>query len=234
MLGAVTDDARPLVTSPPAGVRTTRRRGRSSAAKAAVLQDLGPVWTVPVDDPNRGWSDTGAGAPQGPLLVDIGVGSGEATRSWAAEAPDARVLAIELHRPGLAKLLTALDAAGPANVRVIEADALGILAHLEPGSAREIRVLFPDPWPKRRHVERRMVDRSFVGLAAEVLEPGGTLHLATDWDDYADHMRSMVGTDPRFVLQTGVGRPDRPVTAYEQRGLDAGRTIVDLVYRFDG
>ncbi|MGN6695596.1 MAG: tRNA (guanosine(46)-N7)-methyltransferase TrmB [Aquihabitans sp.] len=228
----MTDDARPLVTAPPQGVRTTRRRGRASATKAAVLRDLGPAWTLPADDPAGPW--TADGGRPGPLLVDIGVGSGEATRAWAASAPEARVLAIELHRPGLAKLLTALDAEGPANVRVVEADALELLAHLDDASVAGIRVLFPDPWPKRRHVERRMVDRAFVGLAARVLEPGGTLHLATDWADYADHMRSMVATDPRFELQEGAGRPDRPVTAYEQRGLDVGRRITDLVYRFAG
>jgi tRNA (guanine-N7-)-methyltransferase len=230
--GPMSDDVRPLVTDPPQGVRTTRRRGRSSAAKAAVLRDLGPAWTVPVDDPTGAW--TAEQVPAGPLLVDIGVGSGEATRAWAASRPEARVLAIELHRPGLAKLLAALDAEGPGNVRVVEADALALLAQLGDASVAAIRLLFPDPWPKRRHVERRMVDRAFVGLAARVLEPDGTLHLATDWADYADHMRSMVATDPRFVLQRDAGRPDRPVTAYEQRGLDRGRSITDLVYRLTG
>lgn len=227
-------DVPPSAAVPPPGVRTTRRRGRTSAAKAAVLQDLGPRWSFAAEGPfdaatlDRWFERTG------PLLVDIGVGSGEATRSWAAGAPDARVLAVELHRPGLAKLLTALDADGPGNVRVAEADALGLLAQLEDDSIAGVRVLFPDPWPKRRHVERRMVDRSFVGLVARVLEPGGTLHVATDWADYAEHVRSMVATDPRFVLQADVGRPDRPVTAYEQRGIDAGREITDLVYRFEG
>jgi len=229
----MTDDAHPLVTRPPQGVRTTRRRGRTSAAKAAVLHDLGPTWTLPADGLPDGWSGGGGAAP-GPLLVDIGIGSGDATRSWAAQAPEARVLAIELHRPGIAKLLTALEAEGPENVRVVEADALAVLDQLGSSSVAGIRVLFPDPWPKRRHVERRMVDRSFVGLVARVLSPGGILHLATDWEDYAEHMRSMVATDPRFELQVGAGRPDRPVTAYERRGLDAGRTIVDLVYRFEG
>jgi tRNA (guanine-N7-)-methyltransferase len=229
----VTDDDAPSVTGPPPGVRTTRRRGRTSAAKTAVLDQLGPAWTLPAAGPwDAAALDAGFGQG-GPLRVDIGVGSGEATRAWAVEAPEARVLAIELHRPGLAKLLGALEADGPANVRVVEADALGVLEQLDPGSVAALRLLFPDPWPKRRHVERRMVDRAFVGLAARVLEPGGQLHLATDWADYAEHMRTMVATEPRLARVLDAGRPARPVTTYERRGLELGRTITDLVYRLD-
>lgn len=231
MLGAVTLDPPPSVASRPPGVRTTRRRGRTSAAKVAVLRDLAPRWSLPAAGPWDPAALEAAFGHGGPLFVDIGVGRGEASRSWAAAAPEARVLAIELHRPGLARLLADLEADGPSNVRVVEADALVVLDRLAPASVDEVRLLFPDPWPKRRHVERRMVDRAFVALVARVLRRGGTLHLATDWDGYAEHMRTMVATEPRFQRQLAAGRPDRPITAYEQRGIDAGRSIVDLVYR---
>lgn len=223
----------PAPGRPPAGVRTTRRRGRTSVAKVQALQDLGPRWGT--SDPGRWDAETldRTFAAPGPLLVDVGVGDGAATRAWAAQRPETRVLALELHRPGLAKLLQHLEAHGPTNVRVAEADALAVLDALDDGSVHELRVLFPDPWPKRRHVARRLVDRAFVQRAAAVLEGGGTLHLATDWADYADHMRSMVATVTRFALDPGAGRPERPITAYEQRGLAAGRTIVDLVYRLE-
>jgi len=180
------------------------------------------------------WTDDtlrGAFTTSGPLLVDIGVGDGRATVALADERPDARVLAIELHRPGLARLLSELDERGPTNVRISEADAVRVIANLPPGSAQLVRVLFPDPWPKRRHVARRLVDRAFVASAADALAPGGELQLATDWSDYADHMRSMVATDARFEPVTTRGRPPRPVTAYEARGIAAGRTITDLVHR---
>lgn len=160
----------------------------------------------------------------------MGVGDGEATRVWAAEEPMAQVLAVELHRPGLAKLLTALEDSGPPNVRVLEADALEVLAGLPDGSVHAIRVLFPDPWPKRRHVARRLVDRAFVETAARLLLPGGRLELATDWADYAEHMVTMVATEPRLRLRPDGVPAARPVTAYERRGLAAGRTITDLVY----
>lgn len=214
----------------PGGVRTTRRRGRTSAAKERVLTEVAPRWSAAGD----GWDDGSLQAcfgTDGPLLVDIGVGDGTATRAWAAAHPDARVLAIELHRPGLAKLLAELDRDGPANVRVAEADAVEVVAGLDPGGARAIRVLFPDPWPKRRHVGRRLVDRAFAVAVADALEPGGVLALATDWPDYAEHMRTMVGAEPRLVPEGDGARPDRPITAYERRGLDAGRPVADLRYR---
>ena len=227
----MTCDRAPSDVPPPDGVRTTRRRGRTSAAKVAALRTLGPRWSLPASGP---WTSDALAAPfgrHGRWLIDVGVGNGAATIAWARDQPDANVIAIELHRPGIAKLLADLDAEGPANVRVTEADALAVLDQLPDRSIAEIRVLFPDPWPKRRHVSRRMVDRAFVQLVATVLEVGGLLHLATDSADYADHMRTMVATCPALVADHPAERPDRPVTAYEQRGLDAGRTITDLRYR---
>jgi tRNA (guanine-N7-)-methyltransferase len=212
----------PVVPAPARAVRTTRRRGRTSAWKETVLREAGPRWLL------------APGAPlssEGPLVVDIGVGDGAATRAWAHQQPEAQVIAVELHRPGLAKLVAALDEAGPPNVRVVDGDALALLAALGPGSVNAVRVLFPDPWPKRRHVQRRLVDRAFAALVAEVLEPGGTLEVATDWDDYAEHVRTMVAAEPRLAAAHRPHRPDRPVTAYERRGLAAGRQVTDLRYR---
>lgn len=215
----------------PPGVRTTRRRGRTSPAKVAALRDLGPRWMVPAEGPWSGEALDAAFGSVGPLLVDVGVGDGRATRAWAADHPDARVLALELHRPGIAALLAALDEDGPPNVRVAEADALAVLGTLAPGSVAAVRLLFPDPWPKRRHVKRRMVDRAFVGRVADLLVPGGELHVATDWDDYAEHVRTTVATEGRLAPEPDGGRPPRPTTTYEARGQRAGRTITDLRYR---
>lgn len=229
-------------TSGPGAVRTTRRRGRMSDAKRATLRDLGPRWGI---GPQGPWDPDALSRSFGrtaPLLVDIGVGDGAATRAWAQERPDANVLALEVHRPGLVKLLDALEAAGPPNVRVAEVDALEVLGALGDGTVHAVRVLFPDPWPKRRHVARRLVDRAFARRVADVLAPGGTLEVATDWPEYAAHARSMVATERRLtpsVDGTGAGdgpdgwrsaRPPRPTTAYERRGRDAGRPIVDLVW----
>jgi tRNA (guanine-N7-)-methyltransferase len=235
------------------GARTTRHRGRMTDAKRAQLQDLAPRWAA---DPAGPWTRDHLDAVFGrsrPLHLDIGVGDGDATRHWAATIPDANMLAVELHRPGVARLMGELDADGPPNVRVAMVDACVLLAAVEPGSVQYLRVLFPDPWPKRRHVDRRLVDRQFATQAADALAPGATLHLATDWADYADHMRTMVATDTRLVPEPGPRggdetedaegaegaawsspRPNRPVTAYERRGINAGRTITDLIWRRTG
>ncbi|MFN8017438.1 MAG: tRNA (guanosine(46)-N7)-methyltransferase TrmB [Acidimicrobiales bacterium] len=217
-------------TNVPQGLRTTRRRGRTSEAKRTALEVLGPRWSIAAEGP---WDATAletAFGGAGPLLVDVGVGDGAATLAWAQAHPEARAVAIEVHRPGLAKLLTALDDGGPTNVRVVEADALDVLAHLGHGTVATVRVLFPDPWPKRRHVARRMVDRAFAAAVADVLEDGGRLEVATDWDDYAEHARTMVAAERRLVATHPEARPDRPVTAYERRGREAGRTITDLAW----
>jgi tRNA (guanine-N7-)-methyltransferase len=215
----------------PPGVRTTRRRGRTSAAKLAALRDLGPRWMLPADGPWDGSALRAGFGADGPLLVDVGVGDGRATRAWGAEHPDARVLAIELHRPGIARLLADLDATGPANVRVVEADALAVLDALPRGEVHAIRLLFPDPWPKRRHVKRRLVDRAFAALAAELLAPGAVLHVATDWEAYAEHVRTTLAGEARLAPVPDAGRPPRPTTTYEARGQRAGRAITDLLYR---
>jgi tRNA (guanine-N7-)-methyltransferase len=186
---------------------------------------------LPGDGPWDAQTLAGAFGSAGPLFIDVGVGDGRATRAWADEHPQACVLAIELHRPGIARLLTDLEAHGPPNVRVVEADALAVLDALDRGSVAAIRLLFPDPWPKRRHMKRRLVDRGFVQRAADLLAPGGTLHVATDWADYAEHVRTAVATEPRFAPVADAGRPPRPTTTYESRGLRAGRTILDLVHR---
>lgn len=232
----------PMRPGPP-GVRTTRHRGRMTEAKRVQLRDLAPRWAV---DPDGPWTSAQLASSFGqsaPLHVDIGVGDGAATRHWAIDRSSANVLAVELHRPGVARLMADLDREGPPNVRVAMADACVVLRELDAGSVTELRVLFPDPWPKRRHVERRLVDRTFVADAANALAPGAVLHLATDWADYADHMRAMVATDTRLAPEPEPGsapagegawrsrRPDRPVTAYERRGLEAGRTITDLRWR---
>lgn len=215
-----------------------------SDAKRSVLHELGPRWLVMPEATTSIGGLAVAFGREAPLLVDLGGGTGEATRAWAADHPDHDVLAIELHRPGIVRLVRDLAVTGPSNVRVVEADGTAVLASWSAGGLSGLRALFPDPWPKRRHVGRRLVDPGSVRRATDLLLPGGTLHLATDWDDYADQMRSALVTEPRLQVAADEWvdaadsvtpprwrstRPPRPVTAYEQRGLDAGRSITDLV-----
>jgi tRNA (guanine-N7-)-methyltransferase len=174
-----------------------------------------------------------------PLVMEIGSGMGESTAALAAAAPDVDHIAVEVFEPGLAQLLMRLAEAALTNVALLRGDAVALLRQcVPPASLTTIRVFFPDPWPKRRHRKRRLVQPDFAALAASRLEPGGTLHMATDWDDYAVQMRQVCDDEP-LLENTAAGEPGgwtprpqwRPVTKFEQRAVQEGRAVHDLVYR---
>lgn len=170
-----------------------------------------------------------------PLVLEIGSGMGETTATMAAADPSRDYLAVEAHLPGVANLLGLLDRAGLTNVRVAHGDALDLVRTALPGESLDaVHVFFPDPWPKARHHKRRLVQPSHVALLRSRLRVGGTLHCATDWVDYADAMLEALTADP-FLENTADGftpRPaHRPVTKFEQRGLDLGHEVRDVVFR---
>jgi tRNA (guanine-N7-)-methyltransferase len=156
---------------------------------------------------------------------------GEATGVLAAARPAYDVLALEVWRPGVAASLAEVAAAGAANVRFCSVDAVWAVEHLvAPGSVAELWTFFPDPWPKTRHHKRRLVNASFAALVASRLAPGGTWRLATDWADYADQMQAVLDAEPALTGGVTERWAERPVTKFERKGLEAGRTIVDLIY----
>lgn len=167
--------------------------------------------------------------PGTPVVLDIGFGDGRATAALAEQDPGTGVLAVDVHTPGVGELLAALDVAGLTNVRVIEGDALGVLARMVPAaSLAGVRSWFPDPWPKARHHKRRLVQPSVRDLIADRLVDGGWWHLATDWDAYAESMLEVMAGDARWSGGV-IPRPEgRPVTRYEHRARLAGRSITDL------
>jgi tRNA (guanine-N7-)-methyltransferase len=212
-------------------VRSYRlRRGRLSATTADALDRLGDL-VVPVDG-------TALDLPvlfgrTAPLVVEVGSGMGEATAAMAGADPDRDVLAVDVHVQGLGRLLRRVEDEGLSNVRVAEGDAVVLLRDMLPsGSVDEVRVYFPDPWPKARHVKRRLVSPAFADLVASRLRPGGLLHVATDWAPYAEQVRTVLVGHPAYTVVREGPRPEhRPVTRFEQRGLDAGRPSYDLVVR---
>ncbi len=168
---------------------------------------------------------------EAPLVVEIGSGVGEATGVLAATLPSYDVLALEVWQPGVAASLAEVAAAGATNVRFCAVDAVWAVQHLvEPASLAGLWTFFPDPWPKTRHHKRRLVNASFAALAASRLAPGATWRLATDWDDYADQMREVLDAEPGLTGGVVERWAERPVTKFERKGLDAGRTITDLAY----
>ena len=173
-----------------------------------------------------------------PLVLEIGSGTGESTAEQAAAAPQIDHLAVEVFEPGLAQLLMRVDEAELTNLRALRGDAVDLLRERVPaGSLAGVRIYFPDPWPKRRHHKRRLVQPAFVALVASRLAPGGTLHLATDWEHYALQMRAVCAAEPLLQNTSSAPegwtpRPDwRPVTKFERRALAEGREIRDLLYR---
>jgi tRNA (guanine-N7-)-methyltransferase len=171
-----------------------------------------------------GESDLAGVAARPPQVVEVGFGMGEATALMAAAEPDRMLLAVEVHPAGIAALLRRLDAAGLSNVRVWEGDAVPVLQALLDGCLDEVRLFFPDPWPKARHTKRRLLRPSFVALLDRVLAPDGFLHLATDWPGYAEHAQEALAGWSCVHDRRG-----RPVTGYERRAHRDGREAVDLV-----
>jgi tRNA (guanine-N7-)-methyltransferase len=159
-------------------------------------------------------------------VLEIGFGMGEATAVMAAASPDVEVLAVDVHPAGIAALLRRLEASDLRNVRVVDGDAVELLTALPPRSLAEVRLYFPDPWPKTRHAKRRLLRPSIAALIADRLAPQGFLHLATDWPAYAEHALDVLAS---WDVEQVPRPPGRPITGYERRGYRAGRESVDLL-----
>jgi len=165
-----------------------------------------------------------------PVVVEIGFGGGEALLELAGAQPERDVIGIDVHVPGIARVLREVDERGLGNVRVVEGDAMVFLDRLPVACLSEVRIFFPDPWPKARQQKRRIIRPDHVATFVERMAVGAELHLATDWADYAEHMVEVCGAEPRLAGGI-VPRPGwRPLTRYEQRGLDQGREPHDLRY----
>lgn len=209
------------------------RAGRIGPGQARALATLAPRFVLPfVAAPVDFASVFGRSAP---LVVEIGFGMGSATAAIAAAAPHVDFVGIEVHPPGVGALLQRIDENGLENVRIVQHDAVEVLeSMIAPASLAAIHVFFPDPWHKKRHHKRRLIQAPFVRLLASRLAPGATLHCATDWLPYAEQMLAVLGTEPTLVnaARDGFARrpPSRPLTKFEQRGLDRGHGVRDLVF----
>ncbi len=170
-----------------------------------------------------------------PLVLEIGFGMGETTVSIAQSLPNTHFLAVDVHRPGVGSLLKRIDESGVKNIRVLRHDAVEVVTHLlVPGSLDGVHLFFPDPWPKKRHHKRRLVQPDFVKQLVDRLKPGGYVHMATDWEEYAQHMLQVLQAEPGLqnTSDTFSVRPAyRPLTKFEQRGLRLGHGVWDLIFR---
>ena len=174
-------------------------------------------------------------ARRAPKFLEIGFGMGETTARIAADHPQNDYLGIEVHTPGVGGLLRLIDAQRLSNIRIIQHDAVDVVAHMiPPASLSGIHVFFPDPWPKKRHHKRRLLQPAFVHLLASRLQPGGYLHVATDWEEYAAQILEVLFAEALLVnsVEGFAPRPDyRPLTKFESRGLKLGHRVRDIIFR---
>ena len=212
-----------------------RRQGRLTNGQQRALDELLPRFGL---DLAQGMPDFDAVfGRQQPRILEIGFGNGDSLAQQARDNPATDFIGIEVHRPGVGHLLAEMERLALVNVRVICADAVEVLQHCIPDLALEgVQIFFPDPWPKQRHHKRRLVQTGFIQLIARKLKPGGTLHLATDWQHYAEQMLAVLDT-VKGLHNTAKGggfvpRPVfRPLTKFEQRGQRLGHGVWDLLYR---
>jgi tRNA (guanine-N7-)-methyltransferase len=222
------------VNSPQRHIRSfVLRQGRVSNAQRRAVDSLLPLFGI-----------TYAAAPcdfdaaftrPAPKFLEIGFGMGETTAQIAAEHPQNDYLGIEVHTPGIGALLRLIDTQRLTNIRIVQHDAVEVVTHMIPATRLSgIHVFFPDPWPKKRHHKRRLLQPGFVHLLANRLQPGGYLHVATDWEEYASQILEILSEEALLVnsVEGFAPRPDyRPLTKFESRGLKLGHVVRDIVFR---
>lgn len=212
-----------------------RRAGRLTESQKRALDELAPAYLV--DYAANRLSFTDVFGRDAPVVLEIGFGNGETLVEQAAQNPDKDFVGIEVHEPGVGHCLLQAKAAELTNVRVIMHDAVEVLANqVPPASLDRLNLYFPDPWPKKRHHKRRIVQDAFIELVANRLRDGGTLNIATDWANYAEHIDDVLSRSPRFTcverrVHDGEAPLDRPRTKFERRGLRKGHRIWDWCFK---
>ncbi len=229
-------DPSPVTEPPPPAHRAIRsyvlRAGRIGSGQRRALTELAPRFVLP--NGAEPFDPPTIFGRQAPLVVEIGFGMGDATAQIAAAAPGTDFIGIEVHEPGVGALLQRIDAGALTNLRIVRDDAVRVLGErIGAGTLAGINVFFPDPWHKKKHHKRRLIQPAFVALLASRLAPGGLLHCATDWQPYAEQMREVLGAEPglRNTAEGYAPRPaHRPLTKFEQRGQRLGHGVWDLLF----
>jgi len=212
------------------------RQGRMSVAQRRAYEQLRGQYAIGFEQ--RPLDLAAVFGRSAPTVLEIGFGMGETTAAIAQAHPENNYLGVEVHSPGVGSLLKSIAERGLTNVRIVQHDAVAVVEHMiAPGALSGLHIFFPDPWPKKRHHKRRLIRPPFVHVLACCLAPGGYLHLATDWEDYAQQMLDVLNQEPLLVntVPDYAARPDhRPLTKFEQRGRRLGHPVWDLLYRRAG
>lgn len=213
-----------------------RRAGRLTPAQQRALADLAPRYSASLADLSNAGDLQQCFPKNQPITLEIGFGDGDALATLAQQRPEQNFLGMEVHRPGVGRLLMSAEKLQLENLKVIEGDAVELCRSIPNGSIEQILVYFPDPWHKARHNKRRLINPTFAKELARLIKVGGFLRLATDWEDYAEQMLAVLNAAPEFENCSDeaqfVPRPDeRPVTKFEKRGTRLGHVVRDLAYR---
>lgn len=224
----------PPVPEHPRTIRSyVMRAGRTTEGQAKALSELGPRFVLPYQEQVVDFASIfGRTAP---VVLEIGFGMGDATAKIAQGLPETDFIGCEVHEPGVGALLKQIGERGLSNLRIVQHDAVEVMEHMiPPASLAGIHIFFPDPWHKKRHHKRRLIQAPFVAKLVTRLAPGGYLHCATDWEPYAQQMLEVLGAEPALV-NTAQGyaiKPEyRPLTKFENRGLRLGHGVWDLVFK---
>jgi tRNA (guanine-N7-)-methyltransferase len=215
-----------------------RRPGRITTGQQRALRELMPRWGIAFADSAADLDAIFSGS--NPRVLDIGFGDGEALLTAAARFPDIDYLGVEVHEPGIGHLLTLIERSALGNVRLINRDAIDVIERmLTDKSFDAVNLFFPDPWPKKRHHKRRIVQPLFIDEVLRILKTDGLFHVSTDWMHYAEHIEAMLDASTRFKrLDPETLRDDplayRAPTKFEQRGRRLGHDVVDFYYRKPG
>lgn len=213
------------------------RAGRISPRQQYALDTLLTNYTLDVSQ--QTWDLAAIFQRTAETIVEIGFGMGASLVEMAKVFPEKNFIGIEVHRPGIGSLVADVHDAGLTNVRVVAHDAVQVFSQCLPaGALAGIQVFFPDPWPKKRHHKRRLIQASFLDLVLPSLQKGGFIHCATDWQEYAEHMMTVLTADTHLINQEGAGlfaaRPaTRPITKFERRGQRLGHGVWDLIFLKD-
>jgi tRNA (guanine-N7-)-methyltransferase len=209
------------------------RQGRLSTGQSRAVNNIGPRLLIPYSPATLDYEN--AFGRVAPTIVEIGFGMGHTTADIAESLPDKNFIGIEVHTPGVGSLLKMADERGLSNVRIVQHDAVEVLQHMvADASLAGIHIFFPDPWPKKRHHKRRLIQANFVRLLIEKLRKDGYIHLATDWQEYANQMLEVLSALPALI-NTAEGFASRPAyrteSNFERKGLAKGHGVWDLVFR---
>jgi tRNA (guanine-N7-)-methyltransferase len=210
------------------------RSGHITEGQKSARDRLLPQWSIPFGAEPIDFKDVFQ--RDGSIILEIGFGMGETTAAMAESHPDWNIVGVEVYRAGVGSLLARIEKRQLQNIRIIEHDAVEVLGQMiRDESLDAVHIYFPDPWPKKRHHKRRLIQPAFIAALARKIRQGGIVHMATDWPDYAEQMLAVCSIEPLLVNTSATGYcprpPWRPMTKFESRGMRLGNPVADLIFQ---